>query len=177
MLSKLAFLAKLTFNDERAATGLYPEIKANAVAQGGGSLDEEVYDFVHAGTVTIANTGAGITTVDLWAAYVSFAQNTKTNPTLLVGVLFKTSGVPATASCVVSPGATSPARLPISGTPSGSDTVIAKYTMNAGDWWAAGFIGDDKAVDNTHKNVDLSNPGSTAVVIDYYFVLGGGSNS
>jgi hypothetical protein len=174
MNTKNAFLAKLTWTDERAATGIYPEISVNTTVQAGGTVDVDTYNAVHAARVTIANTGAGITTVDLWAAYTTFAQNTKTNPTLLYGLLVKTSGVPATASCLIVQGATNPANLPL-GVDAGTD--LGTYTLKAGDWWAASFAGDDKVISNTAKNVDLSNPGSTAVVIDIYFIVGGGTDT
>lgn len=171
MITNLSFLAKLVYKETRAASGVNPARTESFSVQAGGTLDVATYDFVHAGRSTLASSGSA--TIDLFTALTSYTGNTKTGATLLLGLLFKTSGTAATASCRIEPGASNPCPLPF--TASASDTPY--YTLNAGDSWFADFSGNDKTISTSAKNVTITNPGTTNCVVDYYFVLGGGANT
>lgn len=125
-----------------------------------------VFTQVYVTSFSIANTGAGITTLDLYGSLTNLAGETFSAKTKLGGFLLTSSGTAATAQMRVAPGSSNPLSLGLSGT-------TPKITVPAGGFIAIGWTNDSPlTISNTAKTVDIDNPGSTSITIYVFALLG-----
>lgn len=131
-----------------------------------GDVTTPIATFAYVTSFAIANTGAGATTLDLFGSLTDLAGNTTSGKTKLIGLLFTTSGLAASASLRIAPGASNPLSMGLTGT-------TPKLTVPAGGFIALGWTNDGPlTIDNTHKTIDVDNPGSTSITINVYALLG-----